>query len=217
MKKLFIFDFDGTLFNTLDQLVYNMNQALRIHNFPELTRNEYDNVVGGNLDQVISEVLGKNSNSLNIRKVKESYLKIIEGCEDNFTHPFEGISEILTYFQENDVQLAINSNRYTHIIKEYVEKFFSNIDFLDIQGHNPPHPSKPDAYGVFEIIRKTSFKKDEVVYVGDSFTDIQTAKNAGIDCIIVDWGYDDFNNFSDGYILKIIHNPKELKEFVEKN
>lgn len=217
MKKLFIFDFDGTLFNTVDQLVYNMNQALSIHNFPELTRSEYDNVVGGNLDQVISEVLGKNNNYENIRKVKESYLKIIDCYEDNLTIPFDGIIEILVYLQEHDVQLAINSNRYTRIIREYVDRYFSNVDFLEIQGHNPPCPSKPDAYGVFEIIKKTSFKKDEVVYVGDSFTDVLTAKNAGIDCILVDWGYGDFNNFSDEYILKIIHNPNELKEFVEKN
>lgn len=214
MKKLFIFDFDGTLFNTLDQLVYNMNQALRIHNFPELTKSEYEIVVGGNLEQVISKTLGKNSNSENIEKVKESYLEIIEICEDNLTRPFNGISELLMYLQENNIQLAINSNRYTYSINGYVNKFLNDITFLDIQGHNPPNPSKPDAYGVFEIIKKTSLKKDEVVYVGDSFTDVLTAKNAGIDCILVDWGYYDLNNLSDEYFLKIINNPCELKDFI---
>lgn len=216
MKKLFIFDFDGTLFNTLDQFAYNMNQALKVHNFPQLTISEYKNVVGGNLEEVISKILGKNSTSENNRKVKESYLKNIEINEDNLTRPFYGINEILKYLQENNTLLAINSNRYTYSIKEYVNKFFNNINFIDIQGHNPPNPSKPDAYGVFEIIKKTSLKKDEILYIGDSVTDVQTAENAGIDCILVDWGYEDSNNLSKANVLKIIHNPFELQEFIEK-
>lgn len=214
MKKLFIFDFDGTLFNTINQLVYNMNQALQTHNFPELNVEEYRNAVGGNVDQVISNVLGENSCPENIDKVKDTYLKIIEISEDNLSHPFEGISEILMYLQEKNIQMAVNSNRYTYSIEKYLNKYLDKISFLDIQGHTPPHPSKPDAYGVLQILDKTSLDKDEIVYVGDSYTDVQTAKNADIDCIIVDWGYSDYDNFSQEDILKIIHHPDELKEFI---
>lgn len=214
MKQLFIFDFDGTLFNTLDQLVYDMNQALQTHNYPTLTKNEYSMVVGGNLEHFISNALGKNSSTENIKKVKENYLEIIRRNEDNLTTPFDGITEILIYLQEKNIQLAINSNRYTYSINDYVNKFFKNINFLDIQGHNPPNPSKPDAYGVMEIIKKTSLEKEEIVYVGDSLTDVQTAKNAGIDCILVDWGYSDLEKYSDNYILEIIKNPEELKKFI---
>ena len=214
MKKLFIFDFDGTLFNTIGQLVNNMNQALMIHDFPELTLNEYKLAVGGNLNQVISNVLKSNNNEENLKKVKESYLEIIKDYEDNITRPFDDIEETLTYLQENNIQLAINSNRYTYSIKGYVNKYLKNINFIDIQGHNPPNPSKPDAYGINQILNKTMLNKEDVVYVGDSPTDIQTAKNAGIDCIIVTWGYADYDAMDDEYILTRISKPSQLKKLI---
>lgn len=214
MKKLFIFDFDGTLFNTIEQLVHNMNQALAIHGFRELTLEEYKLAVGGNINQVISNVLQSNTSPENIMKVKESYLEIIEDYEDDFTRPFDDVKETLTYLQDNDIQLAINSNRYTYSIKSYTDKFLDNINFLDIQGHNPPNPSKPDSYGINQILDKTTIDKKDTVYVGDSPTDIQTAKNAGIDCIITKWGYADYTKIDDDYILKIINKPEELKKFI---
>lgn len=214
MKKLFIFDFDGTLFNTIEQLVYNMNQALHLHGYPVLTLDEYKLAVGGNVNQVISNVLGSYSSPENIEKVKKTYLEIVEDYEDTLTQPFEDIEEILRYLQENNIQLAINSNRYTYSIKSYVDKFLNNINFIDIQGHEPPNPSKPDAYGINQILQKTNIDKEDVVYVGDSPTDIQTAKNAGIDCVIVTWGYADYNLFDDDYVLKTISKPYELKELI---
>lgn len=214
MKKLFIFDFDGTLFNTINQLVYNMNQALEMHDYPVLNVDEYRKAVGGNVDQVISNVLGNNSTPENIYKVKETYLNLININEDKLTYPFDGIPEILTFLQENKIELAINSNRYTYSIEEYVNRFLDEISFLDIQGHTPPNPSKPDAYGVLQILKKTSLTKEEIVYVGDSHTDVQTAKNADIDCIVVDWGYSDYDTFRNDDVLKIIHKPIELKEFI---
>ncbi|RAP54627.1 MAG: hypothetical protein BZ137_01210 [Methanosphaera sp. rholeuAM130] len=214
MKKLFIFDFDGTLFNTIGQLVHNMNQALKANGFRELTLDDYKLAVGGNLNQVISNVLQSDSNPDNIESVKKSYLDIVKDFEDNITLPFDGIEEILTYLQDNNIQLAINSNRYTPSIEFYVKKFLNNIKFLDIQGHNPPNPSKPDAYGINQILNKTSIDKKDVVYVGDSPTDIKTAKNAGIDCIIVTWGYADYDLIDDDYILKTISEPGQLKDVI---
>ena len=95
-----------------------------------------------------------------------------------------------------------------------MDKFLNNINFIDIQGHEPPNPSKPDAYGINQILQKTNIDKKDVVYVGDSPTDIQTAKNAGIDCVIVTWGYADYNLFDDDYVLKTISKPYELKELI---
>ena len=214
MKKLFIFDFDGTLFNTIGQLVHNINQALKIHGFKELTLEEYRYAVGGNINQVISNVLQSDSSPENIELVKQTYLDIIEDFEDNVTEPFDGIEDILSYMQDNNIQLAINSNRYTYSIKSYVEKYLEEIKFIDIQGHNPPNPSKPDAYGINQILNKTDIDKKEVVYVGDSPTDIKTAKNAGIDCIIVNWGYADYSLIDENDVLKVISKPDKLKQFI---
>lgn len=216
MKKLFIFDFDGTLYNTLDNLVYEMNKSLKIHNFPPLDKNEYKDAVGGNINQLISKVLGLNSTEENIEKVKETYLEFIQTEEDTRTRPFDGIKEMLTHLQDNNIQLAINSNRYTYSIEYYLKKHMNDIKFLDIQGHDPPNPSKPDAYGIFKIMEKTTVDKKDILYVGDSQTDIETALNADIDCIIVNWGYYDYDKIHGDNLLRIISKPDQLYELIEE-
>ena len=209
-----MFDFDGTLFNTLDQLVFNMNEALNFFDFPELTVDEYRNSVGGNVNQLISKVLGDNSNEENISKVKKKYLDIVKKTDDNLTLPYSWMAELLKELEEKGIALAINSNRFTHSIEFYLNKFMDDISFVDIQGHNPPNPSKPDAYGVNMILKKTGFCRDEVLYVGDSFTDIRTAKNSGVDCVIVNWGYSDYDVIKKEESVRIISNPFELLDYI---
>ncbi len=208
--KLFIFDFDGTLLNTLNQLVYDMNTALKLHNFPKLSFDEFEQMAGGNINQVISNVLGTNSTDENIEKVKETYLEIVWKGEDTLSKPFDKIIYVLNKLESQGHILAINSNRYTESINFYVKKFFKNINFIDIQGHNPPNPSKPDPYGVLKIIEKTEMKKEDIFYVGDSQTDIDTAMNAGIKCIYVTWGYSKMIPTENVY--KIINHPENLLE-----
>lgn len=216
MKKLLIFDFDGTLFDSITDVMICFNKVLQKHGFPVLTREEYVNRVGGNIDEIVSAILGDEYNSQeNIELVKNSYEKVYAKSERLNTVPFTGAFETLKQFQENDFLLAINSNRKTDSIKYFVNKYFKDIDFIQIEGHNIGHPSKPDPYGVNKIIKKANVESDECIYIGDSSKDIETAKNAEIDCIIVKWGYGCQDDYDDEYILKAVDDISEIIEIVK--
>lgn len=213
-KELLIFDFDGTIMNTIKELRHTMNQALKIHNFPELSLDDYRNSVNGNVDEVISNLLKDENSAENIQKVKETYLKLHVTPHEDLSEPFDGVYEMFKKLQENGLKLAINSNRYTESIKKYTDKFFPDITFIQIEGHNPPNPSKPDPHGINTILEKTAYKKSQAIYIGDSSTDIQTAKNAGIDCIIVNWGYSTKEKIDDEYVKKIIGDTEEICQYI---
>lgn len=214
MKRLFIFDFDGTLFDSICDVVVCFNETLTMYDFPTLTREEYIPCLGGNIDEIVSLVLGKNSTPKNIEEVKESYLKLYNESEKELTVPFPKAHETLKKLQNQNILLAINSNRLNYSLKEFVERHFSDIDFVGIEGHDYPNPSKPDPYGVNRIIEKANVNAEEVVYIGDSKTDIETAKNAGIDCVLVRWGYGGQMDFENESVLMVIDDFCELEKLI---
>ena len=213
MKKLAIFDFDGTLFNSVDDVVICFNQTLEIYNFPTLTKEEYFECLGGNIDEIVSLVLGKNNSVENIEKVKKTYLDLYNPSPKEHTLPFPEAHECLKKLQEKGVLLAVNSNRLNYSLKYFVEKFFKDIDFVLVEGHNEDYPSKPNPFGVENILRKANVGLDEAVYIGDSKTDIETAQNAGMDCIVVKWGYGNQKDYENDYILEAVDEFGDIQKY----
>jgi phosphoglycolate phosphatase len=175
-------------------------------------KDEYIPCLGGNIDDIISKVLGENNSPQNLKNVKKTYLDLYNDSKKELTLPFKHSHELLRKLQENDILLAINSNRLTYSLNEFVDKFYPDIDFVLIEGHNLNHPSKPSPFGVNRIINKADVSLDETIYIGDSITDIKTAQNAGIDCIIVEWGYGDENTFNHKYPLEVVDDFSQLSE-----
>lgn len=213
MKKLAIFDFDGTLFDSIWDVINCFNRTLSLYGFPTLTREEYIPCLGGNIDDITSRVLGENNTPENLEKVKNTYLDFYNPSKKELTVPFDNALDILEKLQEKGILLAINSNRLNYSLNEFVEMYFSDIDFVLIEGHDTSNPSKPDPYGVNRIIKKAGVDAEEVLYIGDSSTDINTAKNAGIDCIIVKWGYGNQNDFKNEYILGCIDEMSQILNY----
>ncbi|WP_296879389.1 HAD family hydrolase [uncultured Methanobrevibacter sp.] len=210
MKKLVIFDFDGTLFDSVDDVVICFNEALSMHNFPTLTKKEYLEVLGGNIDEVVSLILKDRNSKENMGLIKETYGELYSNSDKRNTLPFPNSGDVLRKLQERNIFIAINSNRSTDSIKYFVNEFFSDIDFVLIEGHNPEYPSKPSPIGVENIVKKAGVSLDEAIYVGDSKTDIKTAKNAKIDCILVSWGYGSENDLKDDSVLEVIDDINQL-------
>ena len=213
MKKLAIFDFDGTLFNSVDDVVICFNQTLEIYNFPTLTKEEYFECLGGNIDEIVSLVLGENNSFENIEKVKKTYLDLYNPSPKEHTLPFPEAHECLKKLQEKGVLLAINSNRLNYSLKYFVEKFFTDIDFVLVEGHDEDYPSKPNPFGVENILKKANVDLDEAVYIGDSKTDIETAQNAGMDCIVVKWGYGNLKDYENDYILEAVDEFDDILKY----
>ena len=212
MKRLAIFDFDGTLFNSVDDVVKCFNEALTIFGFPTLTREEFIGNLGGAIDEIVSLALKDNDTPQYHDSVKNTYLKIYYGSKKENTLPFPGTLELLKELQSRNILLAINSNRFTDSLEFFVDKFFGCIDFVLIEGHNYDTPTKPSPAGINKIIEKAGVSRDDAIYIGDSSTDILTAKNAGIDCVIVSWGPRKFA--SDVKPIKFVKSYKELEEFI---
>ncbi len=213
MKKLAIFDFDGTLFNTVDDVIINFNIALKANGFSTLTRSEYIERLGGNIDEIVALILGDENTPENREIIKREYGKLYAQSKKENSKPFDGILDLLRDLKDHGVILSINSNRTTPSIKLFVDKYLSEIDFLEIEGHNPDYPSKPSPCGVNRIIKKANVGLDEAIYIGDSKTDIKTAKNAGIDCLIVNWGYGNQKAYENDYILDVVESPSEILNY----
>ena len=211
MKRLAIFDFDGTLFDSVHDVIICFNKALSMNGFPTLTREEYIERLGGNIDEIVSLILKDKNSKENIELIKKDYQRLYDNSNKENTLPFPNSLEVLKEFQERNILLAINSNRTTDSIKYFVDKFFKEIDFISIEGHNPDYPSKPNPYGVNNIIKKANAGLDEVIYIGDSKTDIKTAENANIDCILVTWGYGNQADYKNDYVLKVIDDICQLR------
>ena len=213
MKKLAIFDFDGTLFNSVDDVVICFNEALTKLGFPTLNREEFLSCLGGNIDEIVSMALKDENTPENCENLKKTYLDIYYGSKKENTKPFCEAHELLKKLQDMGVLLAINSNRFTDSIESFVDKFFSDIDFVLIEGHNFDVPSKPSPAGINRIIEKSGVLRDEAIYIGDSGTDIKTAQNAGIDCIVVRWGYGDENVWQNDYILECVDEFSQILKY----
>ena len=213
MKKLAIFDFDGTLFDSACDVVICFNKTLEIHNFPTLTFDEYLDRLGGNIDESVSLILKDKNTAENIELVKDTYGKIYAESPKDHTRPFDGVHEVLGALQDKGMLLAINSNRSDDSVMMYVDEFFQDIDFVAIEGHNPDYPSKPSPCAVERIMGKFKLTKDETIFIGDSITDIKTAKNANIDCILVSWGYAVKEDLESDYPLEVIDDMGELLKY----
>ena len=214
MKKLAIFDFDGTLVDSVWDVVICLNETLKIHDFPTLTHEEYLDRLGGNIDEIMSLILNDQNTAENIELVKNTYGKLYSKSPKDNTLPFPKTYDALRALQEKGVFLAINSNRKNDSINLFVDKFFEDIDFVAIEGHNPTYPSKPSPYAVESIIDKLEITREETIYIGDAITDIKTAQNAKIDCVLVSWGYGRKDAYESDYPLKTIDDICELLEII---
>lgn len=213
MKRLAIFDFDGTLFDSIEDVLICFNRVLAEHGLPTMTRDGLIPCLGGNIDEIVSLVLGKNYSDENLEIIKKTYLNCYNSSKKEKTIPFPDSEKLLVKLQEKNVILAVNSNRLNYSLNEFIDRYFNEIDFISIEGNDPELPSKPHPYGVNEILKKADVKPDEAIYIGDSKTDILTAKNAGIDCLIVNWGYGLEKDMDDDYILGIVESPCEILKY----
>lgn len=215
MKKLAILDFDGTIMDTVNDVVICFNRALTQYGFPTLTREEYIGRLGGDIDDIVALALQDKNTPENIEKVKKTYLDIYYSSAKENSVPFPKTLETLRKLEDMGVVLAINSNRFTDSIESFAERFLSEFSFLSIKGHDYDYPSKPDPTAVLDIIEMAGLDPDEVLYVGDSDTDIRTAKNAGVDCVIVKWGYGKQADWENEYILGAIDDFDELFSYFQ--
>ncbi|MBD5412311.1 MAG: HAD family hydrolase [Treponema sp.] len=186
--KLLIFDMDGTILNTLEDIATSTNYALKVHRFPERTREEIRAFVGNGTFLLIERACPAGTDEKTIRAVYETFTPHYnEHCSER-TKPYSGIIKAIETIRSMGIKTAVLSNKPDAAVKELCKKWFPNLFDYEI-GSRPNVPNKPAPDSVNEIISRLSLKKDEVAYIGDSDVDVETASNANIDCIGVEWGF----------------------------
>lgn len=204
MKKLYIFDFDGMLADTVYDSIHCVNKALTMCGKPT-----YDK----NLDHLIYKDFRKFLKDNNAGKETEVYTlynKIYREYTKPNTHPYKGMIKTLQTLQDNNKILAICSNKQESYLKVYTKELFPTINFKYISGHREGIPNKPDPYRINEIIEKTGVSKDEVLYFGDKDADIEAAKRAGVDMVLARYGQGNKEDYVNPYPIKIIDTPVEI-------
>lgn len=189
--RVVIFDLDGTLLDTLEDLGTAVNEALSRQHLPIHPISEYRAKVGHGIRNLVTvslpEELRADEGLIDtcLADFKAYYTSHI----DTLTHPYAGMPELVRELDGRLVRLAIASNKFQEGTEYLVRKFFPGIPFVAILGNREGFPLKPDPAIVREVLEKTGAQPRECVLVGDSPTDMKTAANGGIDGIAVNWGY----------------------------
>lgn len=190
MKKLVIFDLDGTLLDTIEDLGEATNHALRVCGFPEHSLSAYPMFVGHGVTSLLSRALPEDARSeACIESVRKHFVDYYDTHSTVHSHPYQGIRDLLSYLESKNVALAVASNKYHRAVEHLIRHFFPEISWAAVEGHKDGMPVKPDPSIVFDILGKCPTPKEETLYVGDSGVDMETARRACIESVGVTWGF----------------------------
>ena len=191
--KLAIFDMDGTILNTLDDLSDSCNVICKKYGYPEHTIQEIKFFVGNGIPKLIERALPKDVSSEVYKKVLQEYIEYYESHCAIKTKPYDGVIELIKGLKAQGVKIAVNTNKVESAAIDLCNDYFPKL-FDIISGSRPGMPPKPAPDGIYEILERAGMTKKEAseggaVFIGDSDVDMQTGKNAGLDIIGVDWGF----------------------------
>ncbi len=188
MYNTAIFDLDGTLLNTLNDLYTGVNYALKLNGFPERTIDEVKSFIGNGAKMLIYKSIGQVTTDEVFDKVYNDYCEYYSLHKNDTTNPYNGVIDMLSALKAKNIKLAILTNKPDLPAKELALEVFPNI-FDQVKGQTNDMDKKPAPDGIFYILDMLDSKLDESIFVGDSEVDIHTGKNAGIYTIGVSWGF----------------------------
>lgn len=212
-KRLVIFDLDGTLIDSLEDLGAAVNHALSLRGLPLHTRGEYRRMVGHGVRNLVEKALEASVGtgpfpSEEVDAALADFKEYYSAHIDVHTRPYPGIPELLADLQAAGVRLAVASNKFQEGTERLIRSLFPDIQFVAILGNRPGYPLKPAPEIVQEVLRKADIGASDAVMVGDSPTDMRTAANGGIEGLAVTWGYRTADELA-GH--RLVHSVPELR------
>ena len=213
MYKAVIFDLDGTLLDTLKDLANSVNYALREFGYPERTIDEVRRFVGNGVIKLMKRAAPDGIDEEAFEKCFNAFRShYLEHMYDN-TKPYEGIMEMLSILKEKGVKTAVVSNKLHSGVVGLCEDFFGG-QLTSAYGVNTEDERKPQPKNVLRALADLGVGAEETVYVGDSGVDVQTAKNAGLKCIGVTWGFRSEEELLEAGAEYIAHSAEETADIV---
>lgn len=214
MYDTVIFDLDGTLLNTLEDLRDSANYALESNGYPVRTLDEVRRFVGNGVRKLMERALPHQVDEREFEKIfavfKEHY-KI--HCNDK-TGPYEGIMDLLKELHVRGIKMGIASNKMKPAVLALNEQYFQGL-IQDAAGVDEGIAPKPDPFMVEAMIKELNSDKEHTLYVGDSQVDVETAKRVGLDMVTVLWGFRDRAELEEAGAQNFIEKPMELLKYLD--
>lgn len=216
MKSLVIFDLDGTLLNTIDDLGEAANYALSQCGFPTHNISSYPQYVGNGVTKLLERILPKECRSVeNIEKLRTHFIEYYNSHDTIHSKPYQGIPELLKVLSQRGIKLAVASNKYHEAVVRLINHYFPNETWVAVEGHKEGYQVKPDPSIVFDILLKSPTPKDKVLYIGDSGVDMDTARRAGVESVGVTWGFRSASELRSHQANHIISTPSEILNLIK--
>lgn len=208
-----IFDLDGTLLYSLEDLQDSVNFVMKKHGFREYTIDEVREAIGNGvrllMERILPKDIDKNLFEECLAEFKENYSKNMY----NKTRPYDGVLDMLKALRKDGYKIAVLSNKFDSAVKELSSKYFGELVDLAV-GQKEGVKEKPSPLGIQEIAKELDTDVETCIMVGDSEVDIQTANNAGIDCISVTWGYKNIDFLYNNGASKLVYAPEDILELL---
>jgi len=213
-KMTLIFDLDGTLLNTIDDLGYACNHALEKAHYPTYPIEAYPAKVGNGINNLIRRALPETERTEeNVLRVREYFVPYYNAHNCDYTRPYDGIQELLKTLKAQGHKWAVASNKYQAATEKIVTHFFPDM-FDVILGEREGIERKPNPQIVFDILRCLP---GETLYIGDSLVDFETAKNANVPFVACSWGFVSRDKLVDAGIAHIVDKPALLLGFTKNH
>lgn len=214
MIQLAVFDMDGTILNTLEDLKQSINYALLQNGFPQRTLEEVRRFVGNGsqklVERSVPEGTGKERQEAVLTSFDERY-----SCHcAEATKPYEGILEVIAGIRSMGIRTAVVSNKPDYGVQSLCDQYFAGLFDFAI-GAREGMKKKPSPDAVYEVLKHFGVSKECAVFIGDSDVDVQTALNAELTCIGVSWGFRDREVLEQAGASVIVDRPEELYDLLK--
>lgn len=209
MYKTYIFDLDGTLLNTLGDLAASTNYALRQYGMPEHTIDDVRRFVGNGVGKLIERAIPEGLANPQYEDVLATFRKHYMLHSLDTTAPYPGIESLLNSLRSHGCNVAVVSNKFYNATVELCRHFFADTVEVAI-GERENIRRKPAPDTVFEAMRQLGVSGEDTVYVGDSDVDVATARNSGIPCISVLWGFRDRDFLIEHGATTFVNTPEDI-------
>ncbi|MCM1021607.1 MAG: HAD family hydrolase [Muribaculum sp.] len=212
MKKLVIFDLDGTLLNTIDDLGNATNYALEKMGYAPHPLTAYPTMVGNGVTKLLERALPTDvsNDPLQLQHTRVYFQQYYDKHSTDNSRPYDGIPQLLNDLTAKGVKLAVASNKYHEAVVNLVNHFFSDVPWASIWGQKEGMPVKPDPSIVFGILSDCPTPKSDVLYVGDSGVDMTTAARACVESVGVTWGFRPVSDLKATYADHIVDEPSQI-------
>lgn len=214
MKHAVIFDLDGTLLNTLGDLRAATNHALEVRGLPPHSMEEIRQFIGNGIRLLICRAMPEGTPEAEIDAALDDFKAYYAAHIHDRTVPYDGIPQLLTALRKRGVKVAVLSNKIDSASQQLIEYFFPGKTDV-VFGEHVGVPRKPDPTSCRMVMQQLGVQPEQVLYVGDSGTDMQTAKNAGLYAVGVTWGFRSKEVLLEYGADILVHRPEQILQILD--